>query len=80
MWTSQMGQIMSQTLVSDGFMVNLGSVLLKLCEPFIGDSRNSKLLKIDFRYTKQSNDLTDDQRKEKHVHCFEIKEETCIQV
>ena len=35
MWTNQMGPLLSQGYVSDGFMLNLGGVLLRLCAPFI---------------------------------------------
>lgn len=37
-------------VVSDGFALNLCSVLLRLCEPFIKPSNNPKLLKIDPTY------------------------------
>lgn len=37
------------TLASDEFFLNLGSILLALCQPFL-DPRSSKLTKIDPRY------------------------------
>merc|ERR1712203_1079016 len=37
MWTSQMGPLLSATLASDGFMLNLGSLLLKFCKPLTLD-------------------------------------------
>lgn len=33
--------------VSDAFMINLGAVLLRLCEPIISDPSGKKILKID---------------------------------
>lgn len=36
--------------ISDGFAINLSAVLLRLCQPFICDTNNPKLLKIDPTY------------------------------
>lgn len=36
--------------VSDGFAVNLSAVFLRLCQPFISNTDNPKLLKIDPTY------------------------------
>lgn len=38
------------TLISDGFAINLSAVLLRLCQPFISNTDNPKLLKIDPTY------------------------------
>lgn len=40
----------SLTCVSDGFMVNLGAVLLHLCQPFCTKADDPKALKIDPTY------------------------------
>lgn len=37
--------------VSDGFMINLTAILLHLSQPFISESTNVKLLKIDPTYS-----------------------------
>lgn len=37
--------------VSDGFMINLNAVLLRLSVPFMSESTNPKLLKIDPTYS-----------------------------
>lgn len=37
-------------LISDGFAINLSGVLLRLCQPFISNTDNPKLLKIDPTY------------------------------
>lgn len=36
--------------ISDGFAINLSAVLLSLCQPFISNTDNPKLLKIDPTY------------------------------
>lgn len=36
--------------ISDGFALNLSAVLLRLCQPFISNTDNPKLLKIDPTY------------------------------
>lgn len=36
--------------ISDGFAINLSAVLLNLCQPFISNVDNPKLLKIDPTY------------------------------
>lgn len=41
---------MSIEFISDGFAVNLSAVLLRLCQPFISNTENPKLLKIDPTY------------------------------
>lgn len=38
------------TCVSDGFMLNLGAVLLQLCQPFCTSAEDPKALKIDPTY------------------------------
>lgn len=38
------------TSVSDGFMLNLGAVLLQLCQPFCTSAEDPKALKIDPTY------------------------------
>lgn len=38
------------TSVSDGFMLNLGNVLLRLCQPFCSKPDDTKILKIDPTY------------------------------
>ena len=34
MWTSQMGGLLAGGYASDGFMLNLGSTLVRFCSPF----------------------------------------------
>ncbi|KAL4715997.1 hypothetical protein ACJJTC_013297 [Scirpophaga incertulas] len=52
LWNVQAQEINSATLscVSDGFMLNLGAVLLHLCQPFCMSPDDPKSLKIDPTY------------------------------
>ncbi|XP_046680071.1 ubiquitin conjugation factor E4 A isoform X2 [Homalodisca vitripennis] len=60
--------------VSDGFMLNLSGVLLRLAEPFIADIQNLKWLKIDPTYpaAKVSADG------ENGVHMGSLGSDTCL--
>jgi len=69
-WTSQMGPLMSTTLASDGFMLNLGSVLLRFCTPFTEDK--NRMERINPRYcSTPSSELLP-------VHLASIQQETCL--
>ncbi len=52
LWSNMMQQLMpvEHSHISDGFALNLCSVLLRLCEPFMKPPNNPKLLKIDPTY------------------------------
>lgn len=52
LWNVQAGEVSAATLscVSDGFMLNLGAVLLQLCQPFCVTPDDPKALKIDPTY------------------------------
>ena len=50
LWTSEVGALMGNSFVSDGFMLNLGAVMLKLCGPFTQGKHNVKLLKVNVAY------------------------------
>lgn len=52
LWGNMMPQLIpvEHSHISDGFALNLCSVLLRLCEPFIKPANNPKLLKIDPTY------------------------------
>ena len=54
LWNTQnlMG-IVGMKSVSDGFMLNLGNVLLRLCEPLVrwsSEANDGKILKVDPTY------------------------------
>lgn len=51
MWNTQNDMTLNElNCVSDGFMLNLGNVLLHLCQPFCGESNEAKALKVDPTY------------------------------
>lgn len=51
LWNAQNDVVFSTMLcVSDGFMLNLGNVLLRLCQPFCIKENESKVPKIDPTY------------------------------
>ena len=61
--------------VSDGFMVNLGAVLLQLCRPFcsLEDPKSfDRLIKIDPTFCAAM------QVKENGVHVADLNKETCL--
>jgi len=47
LWNAEMSLL---RFISDGFAINLSAVLLRLCQPFISNTDNPKLLKIDPTY------------------------------
>lgn len=44
------GGLQLATFVSDGFMINLGAVMLQLAQPFTQDLKTAKILKVDPTY------------------------------
>ena len=61
--------------VSDGFMINLGAVLLQLCRPFITSEdpkTNDRLSKIDATFCSAI------QTKDNGVHIADLHKETCL--
>lgn len=51
-WNSQMPELnlSNSKVVSDGFMLNLGCVLTRLCQPFCTPDNHNKVLKVDPTY------------------------------
>lgn len=51
-WNSQMPDISqsNSNTVSDGFMFNLNSLLMRLCQPFCNLDNLNKILKVDPTY------------------------------
>lgn len=76
-WNSHAFHIGSPTCVSDGFMLNLSSVLLRLCLPFCGDLNDVKLLRIDPTYCAVIINDGEDTRV-KGVHMKNSSSETCL--
>ncbi|XP_045518341.1 ubiquitin conjugation factor E4 A [Pieris brassicae] len=76
LWNIQGGEYNSSTLnyVSDGFMLNLGSVLLQLCQPFCSVPNDPKSLKIDPTYGA----VPPEECEAKSVHLDCLHTETCL--
>ncbi|XP_072949270.1 ubiquitin conjugation factor E4 A [Epargyreus clarus] len=76
LWNVQAAEMSSATLtcVTDGFMLNLGAVLLHLCQPFCNTPDDPKSLKIDPTYGA----VTPEQCAAKSVHLDCLYNETCL--
>ncbi|CAH0585693.1 unnamed protein product [Chrysodeixis includens] len=76
LWNVQHGEVSAATLstVSDGFMLNLGAVLLQLCQPFCSTADDPKSLKIDPTYGA----VLPQECAEKSVHLDCLHNETCL--
>lgn len=76
LWNVQAGEINATTLscVSDGFMLNLGAVLLQLCQPFCVSPDDPKSLKIDPTYAA----VPTEECVAKSVHLDCLNTETCL--
>lgn len=62
------------TSVTDGFMLNMCNVMLRLCQPFTSNFRDKKILKVDPTYCAVPNEKT----KDKGIHMSNLSEETCF--
>ncbi|XP_045536745.1 ubiquitin conjugation factor E4 A [Papilio machaon] len=76
LWNVQATEISGATLncVSDGFMLNLGAVLLQLCQPFCSTPDDPKSLKIDPTYGA----VPPEECAAKSVHLDCLHSETCL--
>ncbi|VVC44918.1 Hypothetical protein CINCED_3A005936 [Cinara cedri] len=63
--------------ISDGFALNLSTVLLKLCQPFISNSDSLKLLKIDPTYCVAKVQNSEESR-ERGVHLWKLNDSTML--
>ncbi|XP_016912491.1 ubiquitin conjugation factor E4 A isoform X2 [Apis cerana] len=73
-WNAQNDVNFSSMLcVSDGFMLNLGNVLLRLCQPFCIKQNDSKVPKIDPTYC-----AADDECINSIIHLKGMTSETCL--
>ncbi|CAG4971899.1 unnamed protein product [Colias eurytheme] len=76
LWNVQAGDISAASLqcVSDGFMLNLGAVLLQLCQPFCTSANDPKSLKIDPTYAA----VPTEECAAKAIHLDCLHTETCL--
>ncbi|KAK9296316.1 hypothetical protein QLX08_009645 [Tetragonisca angustula] len=77
-WNAQNDVSFSSMLcVSDGFMLNLGNMLLRLCQPFCIKQNDSKVPKIDPTYC--AVDINDqDECANPSIHLKGMSSETCL--
>ncbi|KAJ8679553.1 hypothetical protein QAD02_015340 [Eretmocerus hayati] len=69
--------LVNVTTVSDGFMLNLSHVLLRLCQPFCTKPNDPKLLKIDPTYcAAEAKDATES--RDKGIHMKGMRTQTCL--
>jgi len=74
MWTTQMGSHLAGGYVSDGFMLNLGAILLRFCGPLSGQG---KMAKVDPTYCATTTVVSEDSRLS-GVHLREMASATCL--
>ncbi|XP_056018090.1 ubiquitin conjugation factor E4 A-like isoform X2 [Ostrea edulis] len=75
-WSSQMPQLFTQMYASDGFCLNLCSIMLRLCKPF-SEPKSAKLLKIQPTYCRMVA-ASDKQAKERGIHAEGLPKETFL--
>ncbi|XP_028320560.1 ubiquitin conjugation factor E4 A [Gouania willdenowi] len=75
-WANQMPEIFLQMYASDAFFLNLGAVLLKLCQPFCRP-RSPKLLTFNPTYCAHK-ELSEEERRNHNVHARGLDKETCL--
>ena len=74
MWTNQMGSLLAAGLAGDGFMLNLGSILLRLCGPMVDSP--SKMDKVMASYPAKMTHVVEDKRLAQHH--MENSTDTCL--
>lgn len=74
LWNSQVFNPAFINSVSDGFMINLANITLRLCQPFCNNLKDAKILKVDPTYCA----VNEDERETKQVNMFNLYTETCL--
>ncbi|XP_043936826.1 ubiquitin conjugation factor E4 A isoform X1 [Protopterus annectens] len=75
-WANQMPEVFFQMYASDGFFLNLGAALLKLCQPFC-KPRSAKILSFNPTYC-TLRELNEEERRNRNVHVKGLEKETCL--
>lgn len=75
-WSSQMPQLFTQMYASEGFCLNLCSIMLRLCKPF-SEPRSAKLLKIQPTYCRMVA-ANEKEARERGIHAEGLSKETCL--
>ncbi|KAG5320999.1 UBE4A factor, partial [Pseudoatta argentina] len=78
LWNSHMEMgLLGVLCVSDGFMLNVGNVLLRLCQPFCTKLNDAKVPKIDPTYcSAEANNETESLQR--GIHMKGLSSETCL--
>ncbi|XP_067133365.1 ubiquitin conjugation factor E4 A [Centruroides vittatus] len=76
LWNNQLPEIFGIVQSSDGFMLNFGAVLLKLCSPF-SQPFSPKLLKINPTYC-AARALNNEDARERSIHLKDLNKETFV--
>ncbi|XP_063973591.1 ubiquitin conjugation factor E4 A [Diachasmimorpha longicaudata] len=76
LWNTQ-GNVGPALTASDGFMLNLGNVLLRLCQPFCLKYDDPKILKIDPTYC-AAEPLDEEDSRTRGIHMKGMSKETCL--
>ncbi|XP_071556653.1 ubiquitin conjugation factor E4 A [Temnothorax nylanderi] len=78
LWNSHMEMgLLGVLCVSDGFMLNIGNVLLRLCQPFCAKLNDAKVPKIDPTYC--SAEAKDEAESlQRGIHMKGLSSETCL--
>ncbi|KAK4872457.1 hypothetical protein RN001_014486 [Aquatica leii] len=77
LWNTHLPDTMNPSnfnTVSDGFMLNYVTVLLRFCQPFCTHTSVNKILKVDPTYCAVSND----ECLAKEIHLLNMSKETCL--
>ncbi|CAL4064415.1 unnamed protein product [Meganyctiphanes norvegica] len=72
------GQVQGTMYVCDGFMVNLGAVMLQLAQPFTQEPKSPKILKIDHRYCKSPSSSTGTNGGVEGAYTGDLGKQTCL--
>ncbi|CAL9683941.1 unnamed protein product [Knipowitschia caucasica] len=75
-WANQMPELFFQMYASDAFFLNLGSVMMKLCQPFC-KPKSPKLLTFNPTYCALK-ELSEEDRCNLNVHARGLDKETCL--
>ncbi|XP_014666831.1 PREDICTED: ubiquitin conjugation factor E4 A-like [Priapulus caudatus] len=76
LWTNHQFDDVVSPYASDGFLLNLTNVLLRLCKPF-AEPMSQKLLRIDLSY-RMAVASSDQDAKERGIHMRGLAKETCL--
>ncbi|EFN65888.1 Ubiquitin conjugation factor E4 A [Camponotus floridanus] len=78
LWNSHMEVgLLGVLCVSDGFMLNVGNVLLRLCQPFCVKSNDTKIPKIDPTYC-SAEAKNEAESLQCGIHMKDLSSETCL--